>query len=82
MQYTDSDLQNLVPLWQRELPNRVDKPIRQSFVRRNAHILRAAVGQNGVGDVGPLAQDVFGALVVRQGAVKRASTKVRLDCAN
>ena len=71
MQYANSDLENLVPLWQRELPNRMDKPVSGGFVRRNMNVLGAPVGQDGIGNVGPLAQDVFGALIVRQGAVKR-----------
>lgn len=70
MQYTGSDLENLVPLWNRELPHRVNEPKREGFVRRDVNILGASIGQDMLGNVGPLAQDAFGARVVRQGAIK------------
>ena len=70
MQYSDSDLENLVPLWQREIPHLVNKPVSGGILRRDMDILGAAVRKNSLGDAGTLAQDVFRAQIIRQGAVE------------
>lgn len=72
MQYANSDLENLVPIWQRELPNRVNEPVRDRLIGVDVNVLGFPIGQNCIGNVGPLAQDVFGALIIRQGAIQRA----------
>lgn len=71
LQYSNSDLKNLVPLWQRELPNRVDKPVRDRILRRDVNVFGAPIREDALGNIGPLAQDIFGALLISQGAVKR-----------
>ena len=70
MHYTGSDLENLVPLWNRELPHLVNQPVRDGQVRRDVDVLGASIRKDSVGDVGPLAQDAFRARLVRQGAFK------------
>ena len=82
MQYADSDLKNLVPLWQRELAHRVHQPVRDGFGRRNVNILSAPVGQNAVGNVGPLAQDVFGALIVRKEIIASMMTRASIPASS
>ncbi len=72
MQYANSDLENLVPIWQRELPNVVHQPVVRGLLGSDVHVLGLAVSQDVLGNTGTLAQDVLGALIVRQGAVKRA----------
>ena len=71
MQYAQSDLENLVPLWERELPNRVDKPVPDRIGGGYVNVFGAAVSKDALRNVGPLAQDAFSALLVSQGAIKR-----------
>ena len=70
MQYANSDLENLVPLWQRELPYRANQPVRDGLLRSDVNVFGAPVGEYGVGDVGTLAQDAFRSRLISQGAVK------------
>jgi len=70
MQYSGSDLENLVPLWQRELPNLTHKPETYGIVRRDVNVLSAPVVEDFLGNIGPLAQDAFSARLISQGAVK------------
>lgn len=72
MQYTGSDLEYLVPLWNRELPNRINQPVRDSLFGRDVHVFGATIYQNIVGNAGPLAQDVFRACIISQGAIEGA----------
>lgn len=71
MQYANSDLENLVPVWQRELPHRGNQPIRDGLIRCDVHVFGASVGQHGVEDVGTLSQDAFRASLISQGAIER-----------
>lgn len=71
MQYANSDLEDLVPLWQRELPNRVYQPVTDSVSGRDVNVSGAPISQNGIWNAGTLAQDVFGSLIIRQGTVER-----------
>ena len=70
MQYANSDLENLVPLWDRELPHRLNKLKTDSLRGGDIDVLCAPVREHCVGDLGPLAQDAFRARVIRQGAIK------------
>ena len=72
MQRAHSDLENLIPLWQRELAHLIHQPKIKGSLRRNVDVLSAAGGQSVIGDSRPLAQDALRSEVVRQGAVKGA----------
>ena len=72
MQYRGSDLEYLVPLWDRKLPDIVSQPIRDRLSGRDVNVTRSPVCEKLVGDVGPLAQDRFSASIIRQGASKGA----------
>ena len=71
MQYAKSDLENLVPLWERELAYPIHQSVSGGFLRGDVNVFSSSIRQNGIGNLGALAQDIFGAEVVRQGAVQR-----------
>lgn len=72
MQYSKSDLEHLVPLWERKLPNLMRQPISDRVRSFDIDVARAPIGKDCIGDVGTLAQDRFRARIIRQGAVKEA----------
>ena len=72
MQYVGSDLEHLVPLWERKLPNRVGETIRDGQFGSDVDVFGAAVSEDIVWNVGTLAQDRFRARIVRQGAIQKA----------
>lgn len=66
-----SNLDNLIPLWEREVANRVHKSVAESFIREDVNLPNPAGAQEGIGQGSTLAQDVFSALVLRQRGFKR-----------
>lgn len=70
MQYRGSHLENLFPLWNRERLHPMHQPKFNGLRGRDVNVLGASVDKQRVGNCGPLAQDIFGARVVSQGAVK------------
>jgi hypothetical protein len=61
-----SDLDDLLPAWERKFPHPVHDPILRGLFGIDMNILRAAIGEQPIGDPGTLAQDVFRACVIRQ----------------
>lgn len=72
MQYVNSDLEHLVPLWERKLPNVVNQPVRKRLRSRDIDVLGSPIGEDSVGDIGTFAQDRLRARIIRQGSIKRA----------
>lgn len=70
MQYANSDLNHLVPLWERKLPDVMRQPIPDRFHRSNVDIAGSAACKDVLRDVGPLAQDRLRARIVCQGSIK------------
>ena len=69
MQYANSDLKHLVPLWERKLLDTVRQPIPDRFHRRDVNVTGSAACKDVLGDVGPLAQDRLRARIICQGSV-------------
>jgi len=74
MQYVGSDLEHLVPLWERKLPNGVRQPVRDGQLSSDVDVFGAPVGEDVVWNVGTLAQDRFRARIVSQGAIRQLYT--------
>lgn len=66
----NSNLENLIPLWEREVPNRVHKSVAESFRGPDMYITKAPGVQQLVRQGGTLAQDFFSALVLSQRGLK------------
>ncbi len=64
------NLNDFVPLWERELPHPLHEPKFEGLIWRDVDIVDLAVLKDLIGDRTPLAQDFFRASVVRQSGAK------------
>ena len=64
------NLNDLLPPWEHELPDAGDETELNRILRTDLHVTHPAGGEYSIGQSRPLAQDIFRALVVRQGRVK------------
>ena len=71
MDYRKSNLNNLIPLWERTLPNFMHEPPLESFIRSDEDIPATPSTEDVIGKGTSLAQDIFSALILRQGRLKR-----------
>lgn len=65
------NLNDLLPLWEREIAHPLHEPPLYSLTRRDVDVLEAPIVEDVGGDRSALAQDIFGASVIRQGGLKR-----------
>lgn len=61
------NLVDFLPWWQQEFLNPVDQSILEGHVRGDPYISYTALAEKLVGHPGPIAQDIFRALVISQG---------------
>lgn len=66
MQRANLDLKNFVPVWEREIADSVTETEFDRLLRSDVKLREASGTERFVGDGRALAQDVFGALIVRQ----------------
>ena len=71
MQKARLDLNDFLPLWERKFDNFVCETEFDRLLGSNIDLLEAPVGQGRGGNTSALAQDVFSALIVRQGRRQR-----------
>lgn len=64
------NLDNLLPLWEREFADLLDKSVFESLGRRDMNISDSAGRENVIGQPRSLTQDAFSAAVIRQGGIK------------
>lgn len=67
------NLNDLLPPWENELPDVGDEPEFDRILRGDLYISEPLGGEHIVRQSRPMAQDVFSALVIRQGGIKRRS---------
>ena len=60
------NLNDLVPLWEREFHDRMRKSVLDGDFGNDMNVLKSASIQDLVGQPGTLSQDAFGSFVVRQ----------------
>ena len=70
MQRGNLDLKNFVPLWEREIADSVSETEFDRLLRSNMNLSESSGSENISRDRRALAQDVFGALIVRQRRVQ------------
>ena len=68
MQKSQLDLQHFLPTWERVLDNLVSETEFDSLLGSDVNLLNAGLSQKRIGNTCALAQDVFSALVIRQGS--------------
>jgi hypothetical protein len=61
-----SNLNDLLPPWEREFPHPMHDPILRGLFGIDMNVLRPPIGEQPVRDASTLAQDVFRACVIRQ----------------
>jgi hypothetical protein len=64
------NLNDLLPPWEAELPNVGDEPEFDRILRGDLNIANPPSGQHFVGQRRPVAQDIFGALIIGQCSVE------------
>ena len=70
MQRAHLDMKHFLPVWERELDNPVDETEFDRLLGSDVDLLGASFSQKRVGNTCALAQDVFRALIIRQGSSK------------
>ena len=65
------DLNDLMPLWQRKLPDFVDEAIFHGPDRRDIDLAVSPRREDVLRNVAPLTQDVIGAIIIRQRRIQR-----------
>ena len=70
MQRTKSDLKNFVPLWEREVADSITETEFDRLLRSDVNFLETPSRKGFVRNRRALAQDVFGAVIVRQRRIK------------
>ena len=70
MQRAKLNLKDFVPLWEREIADGVRETEFDRLLGSDVNFLETALSQKRAGNTCALAQDVFSALVIRQGSSK------------
>jgi len=65
-----SNLDNLIPLWERKLAHPMHEPPLESLIRPDMNFPAPPTGENIFGQASTSAQDFFSALIVSQGRLK------------
>ena len=71
MQRANLDLKNFVPLWEREITDSISETEFDRLLGSDVNLLEPALSQKRTGNTCALAQDVFSALIIRQGSGQR-----------